>query len=125
LLYFRTLLYPSNMANRKNNIITNKETYDSVLYPSNMANRKNNIITNKETYDSVLYPSNMANRKNNIITNKETCDSEDDHGTHQYRHKRVVYTGMEHFLFIWLKCSIVFLTFTFSKNVFKLNQICK
>jgi hypothetical protein len=24
---------------------------------------------------------------NNIITNKETCDSEDDHGTHQNRHK--------------------------------------
>ena len=33
----------------------------------------------------------MANRKNNIITNKETCDSEDDHGTHHNRHKRVVH----------------------------------
>jgi hypothetical protein len=53
----------------------------TLLYTINMVNRKNNIITNKETCDSVLYLINMANRKNNIITNKETCDSEDDHGT--------------------------------------------
>jgi hypothetical protein len=64
----------------------------------------------------------MANRKNNTIPNKETCDSEDDHGTHQYRHTK----SRSHwdFLFMWLKCLIVFLKFTFS-FVFKLNQICK
>ena len=39
---------------------------------------------------ALLYPINMVNRKNNIITNKETCDSEDDHGTHQNRHKLVL-----------------------------------